>query len=332
MDREITTKKEREMKNYLVLFLFLTLSACTNSDKYMSDGGTSVVIELPGDEYYPDGIAARKDGTLFVASMWTGQIDKIASNTKRPVSFIPPEANKRTALGLLVDEKANRLWVCYWDFHRFMKIPAQLKSFDLNTGNLIATYNYPTGTIGNDLTMDGNGNIYTTCSFTHKIYRLRAGGNRLEVWCDDLELAKGWVKGFSLNGITWDGNSFIYLTRTDNDGFYRVSIKDNGSAGVVQKITVADKQTNIGYDGIVALDSDTFLVAEFGSNRLTMIKVSDNKGTKQIITTGLDIPTNLAVVDDGVWVVESQLNHMLGLDKTPPKVPFLIKYVPLSSN
>jgi hypothetical protein len=66
-----------------------------------------------------------------------------------------------------------------------MTVPAQLKSFDLGTGELKEIYEYPAGSIGNDLTMDGDGNIYTTCSFTHRIFRLPAGGSALEIWSDD---------------------------------------------------------------------------------------------------------------------------------------------------
>jgi sugar lactone lactonase YvrE len=321
------------MKKIFILFLLLAMIVCCKSIQVSQGKSVSTsVIELSGDNYYPDSVAACKDGTLFVGSMWTGQIDRIPSGMNHPVSFVPPEADGRTALGLLVDEKAGRLWACYWDFHRFMTVPAQLKAFSLKTGKLIKAYDYPKGSICNDLTMDGEGNIYTTCSFTHRIFRLPAGGNTLEIWCDDPLLSAGWKEGWTLNGIEWNGKTSIYVTRTDNDGFYRVSIKKNGSAGTVQQITVADTLTNLGYDGIVALDSNTFLVAEYGTSRLTMINVKGNTGIKKIVSTGLNFPTNAVVVGNGAWVVESQLDHMLGFDKAPPQVPFLIKYIILPSS
>ena len=321
-----------KMKKIFTLFLLLAVIVCCKSLQVSQGKSISPsVIELSGDNYYPDSVAARKDGTLFVTSMWTGQIDRIPRDTIHSVSFVPPEADRRTALGLLVDEKAGKLWACYWDFHRFMTVPAQLKAFDLKTGKLIKACDYPKGSIGNDLTMDGKGNIYTTCSFTHRIFRLPVGGNALEIWCDDPVLSAGWKEGWTLNGIAWDGKSSIYVSRTDNDGFYRVSIKKYGSAGAVQQITIADTLTNLGYDGIVALDSNTFLVAEYGTSRLTMIDVKGNTGTKKIVSTGLNFPTNTVIVGDGAWVVESQLDHMLGFDKSPPQVPFLLKYIILPS-
>jgi sugar lactone lactonase YvrE len=214
-----------------------------------------------------------------------------------------------------------------------MSIPAQLKSFNLETGDLEEVYEFPAGSIGNDLTMDGDGNIYSTCSFTHRIFRLPAGGNVLEIWSDDPMFAADWQEGnWTLNGIEWNGDASIYVSRTDNDGFYRVSIEKDGSAGAVQQIVVEDTLTNMGYDGITVLDSDTILVAEYASNRLTMIDVSGNTGTKHVVGTDLDWPTNVAVVGDSAWVVESQINHMLGYDEAPPQVPFLLKRITLSSN
>jgi sugar lactone lactonase YvrE len=213
-----------------------------------------------------------------------------------------------------------------------MKIPAQLKSFDLKTGKLIKAYNYPKGSIGNDITMDGDGNIYSTCSFTHRIFRLPAGSKALEVWSDNSVLKAGWKEGWTLNGIAWDGKSSIYLSRTDNDGFYRVAIENDGKAGVVQQISISDTKTKMGYDGIAALDSDTFLLTEYGTNRLTIIDVTGNKGIKKVVSSELDFPTNVTVVGDSAWVVESQINHMLYPDKAgPSQVPFLIKRIILSS-
>ncbi|MBN2390173.1 MAG: hypothetical protein JXR84_05605 [Anaerolineae bacterium] len=320
----------------LALFLLLAVAACTtvdNEQELQSESGSSLVIELSGENYFPDGIAAREDGTLFVGSMWTGQIDRIPSGENSPVSFVPPEAEGRTVLGLLVDEDTDRLWAVFWDFQGFMTIPAQLKSFDLETGALKEVYDYPDGSIGNDLTMDGDGNIYTTCSFTHRIFRLPAGGNTLEIWSDDPVLAVDSQEGnWTLNGIDWDGNASIYVSRTDIDGFYRVSIEDDGSAGAVQQIVVADTLTNMGYDGIALLDSDTIFVAEYGTNRLTMIDVIGNNGTKQVVSDQLDFPTNVAIVGDGAWVVESQIDHMLDPNTAgPPQVPFLLKHVSLPS-
>ena len=62
-----------------------------------------------------------------------------------------------------------------------------------------------------------------------------------------------------------------------------------------------------------------------------MIDVKGNNGKKRIVSTGLNFPTNTVIVGDGVWVVESQIDHMLGLDKAPPQVPFLLKYIILPS-
>ncbi len=291
------------------------------------------IIELGGEDYFPDGIAASENGTLYVSSMWGGKIDIVPSGSGKSVSFVPPEPDGRTALGLLVDEEDGLLWAVFWDYQGFMSIPAQLKSFDLETGELVELYEFPEGAIGNDLTMDGDGNIYITCSFTHSIFRLEAGGSALEVWSDDPAFSEGHQDGWTLNGIDWDSESSLFVSRTDNDGIYRVSINEDGSAGEVERIIVEGNLSNMGYDGIAALGPDTILVSEYGTNRLTMISVNGSTGTKQVIDDELDFPTNVVVVGDGAWVVESQIDHMLYADTAgQPEEPFTLRYVGLPQN
>lgn len=317
------------MKHYWILLLFLSLCffATVNAESQAGQR-VSVVIELSGESFFPDGIAAQEDGTLFVGSMWSGQIDKVNSGTLTPFSFVPPEEDGRTVLGLLVDEDTTKLWAVFWDFQGFMTIPAQLKAFDLKTGALLKAYDYPEGVIGNDLTMDAKGNIYTTCSFTHRIFRLPEGGNALEVWSEDPLLAAGHQEGWTLNGIDWNGEDSVYLSRTDNNGIYRILIEDDGSAGLVEQIVVEDELSDMGYDGIVALNSDSILLTEYATSRLTMIDISETEGVKRVISTDLDFPTNAVTVGEGVWVVESQINHLLFADEAgPQQVPFKLKYL-----
>ncbi len=97
-----------------------------------------------------------------------------------------------------------------------------------------------------------------TRSFTHQIFRLPAGGDALEIWSEDPLFEVDWQEGnWTLNGIDWDGDASIYVSRTDNDEFYRVSIENDDSTGAVQQIVVEGILTNMGYDDIVALDSDS---------------------------------------------------------------------------
>lgn len=326
------------MKTRLILAftLLLIVAGCTAQNApepvTLQETRTSSIIELSGDTYFPDGIAAHNDGTLFVGSMWSGEINKVPSGELQPVSFAPPEADGRTVLGLHVDEDANRLWAVFWDFQGFMSIPAQLKAFDLESGDVVAVFDYPAGVIGNDLTMDGDGHLYTTCSFTHQIYRLPAGGDALEVWSDAPELAAGHQEGWTLNGIEWNKEDALYLSRTDNDAFYRIPINDDGSAGAVQPITIDDAQSNMGYDGIALVDTDTILLTEYATNRVTLIDIEGNEGTKRVVGTELDFPTSAAIVGDGVWVVESQIDHLLYPDAAgAPQAPFQLQYLPLPS-
>ena len=114
------------MIKLFVLVLLLAVSACSTVNKLESqkNSESQSVIEIKTENYYPDGIAARKDGTRFVGSMWTGQIDMIPAGAAAPVSFVSPEAEGRTVLGLFVDENDSKLWAVFWDYQKFMNTQA----------------------------------------------------------------------------------------------------------------------------------------------------------------------------------------------------------------
>src|SRR6476661_1289073 len=70
-------------------------------------------IKLPGDNAYPESIAAAPDGTLFVSSPAVGGVWRIKPQTAAVEEWIKPGAfGSRSTLDVLVDKKANLLWVC----------------------------------------------------------------------------------------------------------------------------------------------------------------------------------------------------------------------------
>ena len=74
-------------------------------------------IALPGDRAYPESISAASNGTLYVGSLATGGVWRIKPQAGAVEEWIKPGAfGSRSILGVLVDEKANLLWVCSNDF------------------------------------------------------------------------------------------------------------------------------------------------------------------------------------------------------------------------
>ena len=74
-------------------------------------------IALPGDRAYPESITAAPDGTLYVSSPAVGGVWRTKPQTGTVEEWIKPGAfGSRSTLGVLVDSKANILWVCSNDF------------------------------------------------------------------------------------------------------------------------------------------------------------------------------------------------------------------------
>ena len=98
-------------------------------------------IALPSDRAYPESITAAPDGTLYVSSPAVGGVWRVKPQSNAAEESIKPGAfDTRSTLGVLVDEKANLLWVCSNDFS-CVRVPgpstvpgSYLKGFDLSSG------------------------------------------------------------------------------------------------------------------------------------------------------------------------------------------------------
>lgn len=332
-------KKENNMKTAIILTLLLSTACGSNNnnddDITIYTPRVEASISLTNTDYYPDSIAAMKDGTLFVGSMGSGQIDKIAKDTNEASSFIPEDKDGLTALGLLVDEDNNKLWACHWDFKNYGAVhQARLRSFNLITGQLESTHLMPKGSLCNDLTQDQKGHIYITCSFTNQIYRLNKGASEVAVWSNDALFSENKTEGaWTINGISWDGTDTLFVTRTDTDSLLKIKIKEDGSADKAEKIQIEDEKSNMGYDGIKVIDANNILIAEYATGRISKITINKTTGVKSIVKSDLNWPTNIAIIpdSDNIWVAESQINHLLGYDTSAPDVPFQLSRSPLNN-
>ena len=71
-------------------------------------------IELPGDDFFPEGIAAAADGTLYVGSVALGSVVRIPAGSTTPDAdeFVEAGVAERGVVGLTVDEARDTLWFC----------------------------------------------------------------------------------------------------------------------------------------------------------------------------------------------------------------------------
>ena len=74
-------------------------------------------ITLPGDRAYAESITAAPDRTLYVSSPAVGGVCSFKPQSATVEEWSKPGAfHTRSTLGVLVDKKANLLWVCSNDF------------------------------------------------------------------------------------------------------------------------------------------------------------------------------------------------------------------------
>jgi sugar lactone lactonase YvrE len=289
------------------------------------------VITLPGDRFFPEGITVTSDGTFFVGSMEEGSIVRVLPGATEAEPFIAPGANGLVSvLGLYADERRGLLWACSADAGNGKlagAAPVGVKAFDLHTGEARGSYDFPGGGFPNDLTIDTEGNLYTTDSWTPRILRLPAGGSNLEEWINDPQLgAEQW----SLNGIDFDKNSgVIYMVNQLIGKLFRIAIEPDGRAGAVTLIKTSRPLRRP--DGLKVIGPNILATAEGGAGGMAVIEVSGDTATVTVISEGLDDVSTFAYYQGSAWILENQGRHFwdptnAGPEPTPP---FRVVEIPL---
>jgi sugar lactone lactonase YvrE len=295
-----------------------------------TDNQTGLII-IPGDRYFPEGVTATSEGVFFVGSLFEGCIMRSPAGATRMEPFIEPGANGLVSvLGLWADEDRDTLWACSSDAGNGKltgHAPVGIKAFDLQTGAARGSYDFPGGGFANDLTLDLQGNLYVTDSWSPRILRLQAGGTALDEWLNDPELG---IDQWSLNGIDFDHMSnAIYTVNQKAGQLFRISIEPDGSAGAVTLIQTSQELRRP--DGLKVIGPNTLATAEGGAGGISVITVEGNTAQIRRVEANLDGVTTFAFYRGSAWVVEGQSDHFwdpanAGLDANPP---FRIVEVPL---
>ena len=144
-------------------------------------------IKLPGDRAYPESIAAAPDGTLYVSSPAVGGVWRIKPQSGTVEQWVKPGSfGTRSTLGVLVDTKANLLWVCSNDFSS-AGVPGPssepgsfVKGFDLASGEGKVSAKLPgNATLCNDMVVGPDGSLFVTNSLAPQILKLSPGSDQL---------------------------------------------------------------------------------------------------------------------------------------------------------
>jgi hypothetical protein len=240
------------------------------------------------------------------------------------------------------------LWACHSSTSPDEPV-AEVVGFDLETGDEIARHPFPSEddelTRGsgfcNDLTFDADGNLYATDSFgdsatnpttarASRILRVRAGelasDGPAEIWLEDAAFVVA-ADAFGLNGIDADGDDRIFVVRSAGGVIYEIPIESDGGPGTPVPLTTS-AALDAG-DGLKFQGDSILLVQES-----TLTRVALPSGTVTLLSPpelATEFLTTFAVFGSAAWVVEGQLDHLLGLDPSPPELPFRVVRIPLES-
>ncbi len=193
------------------------------------------VINIAPERFFPEGVTVDKNGTFYIGSMDEGRIFKASAGATEAEPFIEAGANGLVSvLGLYADDASGTLWACSSDAGNAQlsgSAPVALKAFDLATGEAKGSYEFPDGGFCNDITIDANGNVYASDSWSPRILRLPAGGDVLEEWVNDPVLGE---EMWSLNGLDVDqGSGTLYLVNIATGQLFSIAITEDGSAGTI---------------------------------------------------------------------------------------------------
>lgn len=293
----------------------------------------SAVIEIGGVEAYPESITAGPDWELYVGSVASGGVQRVAPGANRAEAWIAPGAfGSRSTFGVYADATTSTLWVCSNDVSG-LGVPgpsdvagSYLKAFDLGSGRGKASYALAGKTaLCNDIAVADDGAVYVTNSLAPQILRLPPGAKALEVFAEDARFQP--PNGVGLDGVAIGADGNLYVDTFNGGGLFRVTMQGGEAGAVVELKTSRPLRLP---DALRHLSGNAFLMVE-GAGSLDRVTISGDTATIETIEGGLDEPTSVATTNGVAWVTEGQLSHLFNAqEKGPPKLPFKIRPVQIS--
>ena len=278
--------------------------------------GKTIVAERGG--FIPEGVEYDQANKRFLTgSLAEGSIFEIHEDG-RVTPFITDPALV-SSVGIEVDEPRDRLLVANSDRAAFQPGnvgQAKLGVYSLTSGErlamvdlaaVIGTPNDPPQYFANDLTADGDGNVYVTDTFTNVIYKVTPAYE-----ASVFHRFTGMPEGARLNGIVYHAGGYLLVVAEAN--LYKVPLADPAAT---TQVMVAEPVP--GQDGVVwAADGRLVVVSNSAdAPRVVALTTTDDWATAQRagVATVSGQATTAAAVGDDIWAV-----HPHFADADPPSL------------
>lgn len=305
----------------MLLLLIIGSFSSTNLFAQLPD---EVVIKSPG--LYPEGLVYdSKTQTFYTTSVAQGKIVKVTKDGK--VTVFAEDEDLVSTIGLEIDVERSRLVVCNSD------PGASRKSSDATKGKLAAVvfYNLKSGKrekyidlaaiapdgghLANDLTIDNNGNLYITDSFSPIIYKVSSKG-KATIFVNDQRLAAP-AGTFGLNGLAYHPEGFIIAAIYNGGKLFKIPLNNPSD---IKEIALGDKPFPT-IDGVLLLDNNTIALAcnnlsgaDFPSAVYKLVSEDNwiSANTTEVFETGNTFPTTLTKAGNDLFVVYAKLQMLFG--------------------
>lgn len=271
------------------------------------DVGDTVITLSTAADFFPEGIAAEDDGTLYVGSLTLGTILRIGATVTAPDAepFVADTVSERGVVGLTVDEDRDTLWFC----DSSPTAPGgALVGVNLDTGVETVRHELPdpvapggdagadagadAGDAGavaartsfcNDVIVVPNGNIFITES-TGRVFRILNNSvdedNSATVWLEHPAISPATPTGFGANGIDFVDNRLV-ISNGETGELVSVNPGSNNPGPTVEVIALTEAGTAVtlcGPDGLQAVPGTNDLVVVengfCGSGRERVVRVT----------------------------------------------------------
>jgi sugar lactone lactonase YvrE len=275
-------------------------------------------IELPSGFQYPNGIARAEDGTLYVGSVLSGRLLRIQANGQIE-EFFPGNEEIFAVTSLRLDEARGILWGASPDVlgtrqpnGEVVRRPHRIFAIDSRSGQVLQVILMPEGGFGNDLALDPQGGLYVTDTAQPRIHYLPPGATQLQTWAED-ERFRTQLR-FGLSGIAYRDDGALWVSMYSEGRLFLVTSQAAGRPKV-EEIELPRKID--GSDAIqLAADGSLMMIEggiEGGNGRLLQLNGLE-PGAKpefEVLAEGMNLPVNLTVAGQEIWVTESLFRHRL---------------------
>jgi len=274
---------------------------------------------LPGDAVFPESVAVdRETGDAYVGSLADGALYRLASDGRVELWSRAGEDGRSAVAGVKIDGQ-KRLWAAGG-------YDGTLWVYDLAGRRLLAGLDVgDRPSCVNDIAFGPSGEAYVTDSLISLLFRAEGEPPSLEPWVDLAEQGVPWSEGLNLNGIVLTPDRrHLVACQTNLGRFWRIAL----DSGDVQEVAL-DGGPLEHSDGL-AISGSNLYVAVNAKNMIAVVDLAGD-GSRGRIRTAVHserfaFPTAVAVDDNRLLVVNSQLDKMGG----SPRLPFTVIAMPMA--